>query len=117
MTEHATEFTSPVLSDVQVVKDRHKPPVIRCLITSAVQGSHRLILTNPKMILDPGMPPSGIAEKIGREWEQLIILEKHTQDLVSYELGFYSEVAYEFGVRVSECVIEQVKQQRPDAQV
>ena len=108
MTETFAKFTSPVLSDFQVVEARRKPPVIRCRIKTVVEGPHKLILTNPKMILTPNMPPSEIAKKISGKWGRLIIL-KHTQDSIHYELDFESAAGgvHKFGVRVSECIIEQ----------
>lgn len=108
MTELFAKFTSPVLSDFQVVEDRRKPPVIRCLVITAVEGSHRLILTNPKMLSDPDMPPPEIAEKLGRKWAELRIRKKRTQNLIRYVLDFESEEGFEFSVRVQECPVESV---------
>ena len=108
MTELLTKFTSPVLGDLQVVEDRRKPPVIRCLIITAVEGSHRLILTNPKMVSDPDMFPAEIVEKLGRKWAELRIRKEKTQDSIRYVLDSESEEGFEFSVRVQECTIESV---------
>jgi len=108
MTELFAKFTSPALSDFQVVEDRRKPPVIRCLIITAVEGSHRLIFTNPKMVSDPDMLPLEIVEKLSRKWAELRIRKEKTQDLIRYGLDFESEEGFEFSVRVQECTVESV---------
>ena len=94
MTELLAKFTSPVLSDFQILEDRRKPPVIQCLIITGVEGSHRLILTNPKMGLEPDMLPPEIVEKLGRKWAELRIRKEKTQDSIRYVLDCETEEGF-----------------------
>ena len=107
ITKVIATFTSPVLSDFQVVEHQKRRPVIQCLITAA-EGPHRLTLTNPKMVLTPDMSPSEIAEKMEGKWAEMCICEERTQELVSYGLDFQSEECFEFTVRVQKYTAEQV---------
>ncbi len=104
MCELIDEFNSPVLSNCKIVEDRPKPPAIHCLI----EGSHNLILANPKMLQKGAhdMPPSDIAVKIAREWAVLRICKK--PDSTKYRLDFNLEEGFEFSVRVDDYTKEPV---------